>query len=210
LAFLPIRRSLGLILFVPGFFFTLLQTNYPPLTMISFQYTVYWIPFVFVAATEVLAESGRAKTSPLLIAMALGTFLNTLMFGAILRHDRVRGGFDSTLHLAITAADLQRHTALYALLEQIGPDDSVVAHERVVPHVSARRDAFSLRDNLRDAKWIVAAFPVGGLELQRLDEALKPDGAYGVVEIRDVFILAKRGHPKDQNARARQLLGLGP
>src|ERR1043165_7401867 len=49
LAFFPWRRPIGLLCTLPGFFFTLLGTQYPWLTRLGFQYTAYWTSFLFLA-----------------------------------------------------------------------------------------------------------------------------------------------------------------
>ena len=49
LAFFPWRRPIGLLCSLPGFFFTMLATQYPWLTRLGFQYTAYWTTFLFLA-----------------------------------------------------------------------------------------------------------------------------------------------------------------
>ena len=61
LAFFPWRRPIGLLCSVPGFFFTMLATHYPPLLSISFQYTAYWTAFYFIAVVANLAWLRRLE-----------------------------------------------------------------------------------------------------------------------------------------------------
>jgi uncharacterized membrane protein len=202
LAFWPLRRARGWLLLAPGFFFTLLQTRYPALTEISFQYTAYWIPFVFLATVDGLAAAGARTRRAALLTLPVALLVFTSQFGAVLHRDDVRGGFDVGLHYSIDAAARERHDVLEALLARIPPDASVAASNRIVPHVSARANAYELNKDLLDADWIIAALPVSGRELDNLNAALGRDGAYGVVEMRADLCLIRRGHARDRNPAA--------
>ena len=51
---------------VPGAFFTLLTTNYPPTTDIAYQYSAHFVAYIFPAAALALAAIGNSPTaSPL-------------------------------------------------------------------------------------------------------------------------------------------------
>ena len=63
LAFFPWRRPIGLLCSIPGFFFTMLATHYPPLLSISFQYTAYWTSFYFIAVVANLAWLRRIEAA---------------------------------------------------------------------------------------------------------------------------------------------------
>jgi uncharacterized membrane protein len=206
LAFLPWRRPVGLLLFVPAVFFTLLSTSHRALIQISFQYTAYWTPFVFLAAVDALswirkAEAGgpiaRASSRAWLVAMTLCMLVNSNQHGAILQHNTARSGGD-VFEFGRTPEGDKRHHDLYALIAQIPPEASVVATERVVPHVSNRSDAFGLRTGPHDAQYMLVGFPLRGDEVKPIDDLLRP-GVFGIVEIRGDFALAERGHSTEQN-----------
>jgi uncharacterized membrane protein len=227
LAFLPLRRSIGWLCCVPGFFFTLLATEYPPLIQISFQYTAYWTPFLFIAvvaaveqlrnlesATARLVPSSGAPASLLafgarrrawLLAFAGAMVVASFQFGAILNKRNTRGGF-GPYRFGLTVEDHTRHGQVYRLIAQVPPRAKIVASEMLVPHVAQRPDAYTLRMGLYDAEYLLFESPNGGEERQHTLEALH-DGAFGVVDIQGPFVLAKRGHATKRNAEVLAQLG---
>jgi uncharacterized membrane protein len=214
LAFLPWRRPLGLLLFLPGFFFTLLATSYPALTQISFQYTAYWTPFVFLAAVDALAwirgaGSGgalaKARSQAWLVAMTVAMLVCSNQHGAIFQHNTSRTGFD-VFEFGRSSHDDGRHDDLYALIAQIPSRASVIATERVIPHVSSRPDAFNMRYGPLDAEYMLVGFPLRDDEKMPSADLLRNKG-FGVVEMRGDFALAKRGHRPDRNAAVLARVG---
>jgi uncharacterized membrane protein len=205
LAFLPWRRPLGLLLFAPGFFFTLLATSYPALTQISFQYTAYWTPFVFLAAVDAFAwirsahpaSVAKVSSRAWLVAMALAMLVCSNQHGAVLQHNTSRSGYD-TFDFGRTPKDAERHDILYGLIKQIPSGASVVASERVIPHVSARKDAFNMRFGPYEAEYLLIGFPLREDEKRPTADLLRQK-TFGVVDVRGDFALAKRGHPTDRN-----------
>jgi uncharacterized membrane protein len=206
LAFLPWRRPIGMLCCVPGFFFTLLATQYPPLIQISFQYTAYWTPFLFIAtiaAFDRLRERERDGLVPptthrawavaLVGAMLVGSF----QFGAILNKSNTRGGF-GPYRFGLTADDIQRHNNAHALIAQVPPMAKIVGSELVVPQVSSRPDAYTLRTGVFDAEYLLFEVPCGGEERNRAVEALS-NNSFGVVDVKGEFVLAKRGAPTTRN-----------
>src|SRR5204862_1938744 len=103
LAFLPLRRPLGLLFCLPGFFFTLLSSNYLPLIQTSLQYTADWTMYLFIVLVVNLEwvgtahhpgdTAGPARRKAWLLAVAAGTVICTYQFGAMLQQNTVRGGF---------------------------------------------------------------------------------------------------------------------
>jgi uncharacterized membrane protein len=207
LAFVPWRRPIGLLLFVPGLFFTLLETKYPAMISISFQYSAYWTPFVFLAAMDAIAWISRAETRGLvprasarawLVAMTFSMVICSYQHGAIFQQNTARAGHDK-LTFGRNPAGNARHNDLYALIAQIPPMASVLASEHVVPHVSCRPDAYGLRTGPIQGDYLVVQFPVPDFEKPPVTELLS-SGKYGVVDVRDDFALAKRGYKTDRNA----------
>lgn len=206
LAFLPLRRPIGLWAVVPGFLFTLLSTEYPPLLMISFQYTSYWIAQLFPASLlnlrwmdQRIREGVRTRAwkASWLSALVLATLATSYQYGAILQNEITNGGF-GRYHFGTDASDLKRRAELRVLLDQLPPRAKVVASENIVPQVSNRPDAYTLRIAVFDAEYILFRLPAPGHERENVLEALEND-SFGVVEQSGEFVLAKRGYSTEKN-----------
>lgn len=202
LAFLPLRRPIGVLCCLPGFFFTLLATEYPPLIQISFQYTAYWTTFLFPALIlnlhwlrerDARALGYRAARATLVVISLACSY----QYGAVLNTHNTMGGF-GRYRFGLTEADQLRHHRAYLLIQQIPPDAKVVASELLTPHVSSRRDAYTLRTGLYDAEWLLFELPAGGAEAQQARSALLDQG-FGVVDLEEPFVLARRGHSPRRN-----------
>jgi len=212
LAFLPLLRPIGLLFLAPGAVFTLLATGYAPLVQISFQYTAHWTAFVFVAAVLSLAAvarprfagdgSGEVRRRAWLGAVIAATLVCSHQYGAVLQRDTARGGF-ARYQFGASDADRARRAALHELIALVPPRASIVATERLVPQVSGRPDAYTLRVGVFDAEY--ALFPVdpalliAAAERPRVADLLER-GEFGIVAVREPFALARRGHPPGGNA----------
>jgi len=87
-----------------------------------------------------------------------------------------------------------------ALCSLIPPEAKVAGTERVLPHVSNRPDAYTIRSaGIQDAEYILFPFHIGGVDVDRIHPVLV-DETFGVVDVSGNFILAKRGHPTERNA----------
>ncbi|HEX3343861.1 MAG TPA: DUF2079 domain-containing protein [Polyangiaceae bacterium] len=201
LLFLPLARPIGILLVVPGFLFTLLSTHYAPLTQISFQYTSYWTVFLFIGLVLALERAGR-RGAGRRRALAAGVVASSLAcsyaFGAVFQKETARGGFDR-FHFGTTDADLARRASLAALVAEIPPGARVSASEHLVPHVSSREDAYTLRFGVFDAEYLLLELPLRGDEREPAATALRDEG-FGVVDDRGELVLAKRGEPPVRNA----------
>jgi uncharacterized membrane protein len=201
LLFLPLTRRIGLLLVAPGVLFTLLGTEYPPLTMISFQYTSYWTAFLFPGLVLVLAAApSPARRRALLTGVAAASLACSYEFGAVFQHTTMRHGFDA-FHWGTTNDDLERRAALAALVAEVPPYARISATERLVPHVSGRPFAYTLRFSLYDADYALVEMPPWGDEADVVKPALT-DGSFGVVDMRGPFFLARRGAPTQGNLAA--------
>jgi uncharacterized membrane protein len=220
LAFFPWRRPIGILCTVPGFFFTLLSTRYPPLTKISFQYTAYWTSFLFIAVVANLAWLKRgAETASLpavaarrraslrawVVALTAATIVTSYQLGIVFQHNTAWAAFFK-FEVGIKPEDKKRHADLYALIAQIPPDASVAANEMVVAHVSSRKNAYTLKIAHNDADYLLVRLPVPPDERGRVSEALR-SGAYGVVAERGEFTLFRRGAPAGSVANFLRLIG---
>ena len=215
LAFFPLRRPIGLLCCVPGFLFTLLSTGYHPLYQISFQYTAHWTAYLFIALIANLAWLGQqAKRRGLpgvawkhgwVAAITLGMLVTSYQLGGLIQHNATRGGF-GIYHFGTTSEDWERRRTLGDLLAMVPRKAKIVSSENIVPHVSNRAFAYTLRMGVADADYLLFGVPPGGDERHKAVEVLRP-GTFGVVAERGQYVLAKRGHPTDLNAGVLARMG---
>jgi uncharacterized membrane protein len=215
LAFFPWRRPIGLLCSIPGFFFTMLATHYPPLLSLSFQYTAYWTAFYFIAVVANLtwlrrqeaAGAGWARRSrhAWVVAITVGTIVTSYQFGVVLQRNTAWGGF-SPFHVGVTDADRSRHADLYSLIKLIPQEASVAASENIVAQISSRSNAYSLRIAYNDADYILVRLPSGGDDRNTLIGALK-SGHYGLAAQKGEFVLFRKGLPAASAASYLRQLG---
>jgi uncharacterized membrane protein len=208
LLFVPLARPIGMLLVVPGFVFTLLSTGYPPLNQISFQYTTYWTAFVFIGVVLGLERmraprsdadtSGPRRQRALAVGLVAASLACSWLYGAIFHRDNVRGGFERA-RIAPTDVDLARSAKLQALVARIPAGARVSASEHLVPHISDRESAYTLRFGLYDADYLLFQMPMRGDEREKAMPVLR-DGTFGVIDDRGDMVLAKRGEPDTRNA----------
>ena len=214
-AFLPLRKPIGLWACLTGFVFTLLSTKYQPQIMISFQYTAYWSAQLFPVALVNLRWINRtAETSPKydaawkwswLAAFGLGTLAISHQYGALLQQNTAWGGF-GPYHFETDASDLTRRVNLRKLLNLVPPMAKISATENVVPQVSNRPNAYTLRLSIYDADYVLFRLPAGQFERENVLEVLQ-SRKFGVVRESGEFVLAKRGFSTADNLRIIARLG---
>jgi uncharacterized membrane protein len=214
LLFLPVRHRFAWVALMPAALFTLLATRYPPVYEISFQYTAYWGPPMFLATAVALqgrfAEQGR--TNPLaanVLAILLVTAITSFHFGSVFESQAFRGGFGRVM-FEWTERDAEELAAFRRLAALVPPDASIVATETEAPHLGNRRNCFTMRTGYFDAEYMLVKS--AEIEADRLGRAyfkLALDtGQYGFVKADGPFTLWKRGHPTDDNEEGERLLGL--
>jgi len=186
--FLPFRRPIGLVFFLPGMVMTLLSSRHASYD-IGFQYTTHWALEMFVASVVVLTmikepqyaadEQGETRVRSWLVALALAMAATSYQHGAILQHNTARGGF-STFKFDRTEKDIERYEQLISLRALIPPEARVAGTEQ-------------------DAEYILFPFHIGGIDIDRIRPVLV-DGSFGVVDVAGRFVLAQRGHSTERNA----------
>lgn len=211
LLLLPLRRPAQLLLMLPGFFVTLMTTGYAPTVSIAFQYTTTWIPFLFGA----IAISLRQRTRELgvraerasAVALCVGVLVHSYVFGAILQHETFVGGF-SRVSFALSPMEEQRYKDLRALVARIPRDVSVAATETVIPHVSNRLDAYTLKITAGEADYLLLyRHHLDHGVKERIKDALKAH-PYGLVEKRGDFYLFAKDVKAKETDRVLRSLGL--
>jgi uncharacterized membrane protein len=205
LCFIPWFSEMGILCSLPGFLFTLLATQYPPLIQISFQYTAHWTAYLFIALVWNLkrmsdpAHGGNLmRRRTWMAALLAGMLLTSHQFGALLQQNTARGGFGPYV-FRTTDSDRARYATLLEVIGKIPPRARIVSSENLVPHVTQRPNSYTLRMGLFDAEYILTMIPVRGDEASYVRTALQ-DGSFGVVTIKEPFMLARRGHETSQNA----------
>jgi len=207
LAFFPLRRPIGIWACLPGLLFALFSTEYPPLLMISFQYTTYWSAQLFPTMVLNLHWMDQQVRSGVksaawkwswIAAVTLGTLCMSHQYGALFQQNTVVGGF-GRYHFGIQGEDLKRRKDLAAVLGPIPRHAKVVSSENIVPQIANRVDAYTLRIGVFDAEYIVFRCPNSGEEGRNIARALD-SGSFGVVLESGEFVMAKRGYPTGKNA----------
>ena len=210
LAFLPLRRASGALFLLPGTLFTLLSTDYPPAISIGFQYTAFWTPYLFIATTLLLRSdafepqgtpSARAARAAWLGAFALLTLICSYQYGAIFQQRTATGGFYEVFPFGTTERDLARRRLRDEVLRLLPAAAKVAASESVAPHVSNRASAYTLREGIRDAEYVVFGQPPEAAGEHALVRPLLVSGRFGVVAMNPAYALLRRGAPTSLNAR---------
>lgn len=212
LAFLPLRRPLLALLAVPGFFFTLMTTDYQPTISIGFQYTTHWIPYVFattVIALKLIGQSqGMTRRRAALCAMILAVVAHSTVFGAVFQHETFKGGF-AEIQFAETAADRKQYAGFQRLASKVPAGASLAASETEVPHVAARLDAYTLKTSHGDADYLLVR-KGGSMSKKVLQDAFNRN-PYGLIDqFEKTFYLFKKSHTSDRTRRAMSQLGIRP
>ncbi len=207
-AFLPFRRAIGFVFCLPGLVMTLLSSRSASYD-IAFQYTTHWALEMFIASIVILTmikepeqaadRHGETRVRSWLIALALAMAATSYQYGAILQHNTARGGF-TAFKFDRTEKDIERYDQLISLRGLIPPEAKVAGTERVLPHLSNRPDAYTIRTvGIRDAEYILFPVHIGGVDVDRIHPQLTT-GSFGVVAVAGEFALAKRGHSTERNA----------
>ncbi len=212
LGFLPLRRPIVLLLLVPGFFFTLLSTGYPPTVSITFQYAMHWTMFLFLALPVVIEHmrqgaEGLVRQRAAIVVVCVGTLAGSSQFGAVLHHETARGGFGSYV-FGRTDEDRKRGQALDELVALVPPRAKIVGSETVVPHVSNRPDAYTIRIGLYDAEYVLFSIAPTTPDERNFTSAALQNPQFGVIATRPGFALLKRGAPTTKNAEVLREMGI--
>ena len=214
--FFPLRHRFAWVAVLLPAVFTLLATGYPPAYEISFQYSAYWGPTLFLATAVVLhdrfAASGRrASLTGNVVAILLVALVTSFHFGSIFESPIFRTGFTG-LRYEVTEEDREQRLAFQKLAAHLPADAIVAATDTEAPHLSARQYCYTLRFGYHDAEYLLvkkAHIRKRDAPRERFKEALAT-GQYGLVAVEGDFLLWKRGHSTERNPEGRRLLKLRP
>jgi uncharacterized membrane protein len=211
LAFIPLRRPIGLLLCIPGFFFTALSTQYGPLISITYQYGAHWIAFLFpgmALGLEWLNKRDAALHSTLkpqraaMVALLCLALPISYQYGAVLQQHNSWGGPVKFI-FGIDAQGKSRHQGAERLARLLPKRAKVSASGFATPYISNRPDAYNMTLGVFDAEYIF--FPSEASDFIVDERAtvtrLLQSGEFGVVAIEPPFALAKKGYARDLNAK---------
>jgi uncharacterized membrane protein len=213
-ALLPFRSPRLLFLFAPATLFTLCTANYPPPVSKGFQYTMYWMPLLALGAVLKIDE-WRVRNMPQRVKAAVLTMFivgGALGYngGSLYQQNSFTGGFRRVV-FEITDAEKARLAELRSLIAKIPPRATLTATEAVVPHVSNRPDAHTLRQGIGNVEYLLLWKQelYGGEQPNHLIAELGtwPDQRYGLIEQTPNFLLFRRGAPTTDNVRALKPMG---
>jgi hypothetical protein len=164
-------------LMIPGFFLTILSTEYLPTIQISFQYVANWGAYMFPASVIALAAfpdtlEGNQRRRAAIAAMLLGSVVANYQWGAYSPRWTMRGGFVNV--------PLQRPTEA----------------DRIQPHTTGVHiNNFPLRFGPRDCEYLLWSELSGDLGNEHGRAGLA-SSAYSVVEQQaDVTLAQRRDRP---------------
>jgi hypothetical protein len=110
-----------------------------------------------------------------------------------------------------TPLDLERRRLRAEVLRALPEDATVAASESVAPHVSNRAVAYTLREGVRDAEYLVFGLVPEAPGEHAIVRALLVSGRFGVVASNPFYALLRRGAPTALNARLVERLSVpGP
>jgi uncharacterized membrane protein len=206
LAFLPVRRWYLWASLLPGAILTLLVTDYDPPIMFSFQYVMFWVPYLFMAAILAIQALGKESVGlprqiGAVAAMAVATVSLSYNYGAFPARD---GYFESGYHkirFSWGAEQEEQYRNVKALVASIPKNASVATTEHIGAQLANRVGFYTLRRGTHNADYMVARKSELKLNatLPSVKEALR-SGAYGVAGRYGDYVVFKRGADTAQNA----------
>lgn len=184
LLFLSFAAGRARVVLIYGLVFVLLASRsavYSP----HFQYSAVLLPVALGLAPVGLRRLGGARGAPrAFIAATMGcvllaSVLTSWKHGAIVENKSFRGGFRGVKRVWDEKA-AERYEEFRALVDQIEPDASVSATDRVGSHVSTRLSAYRLNQDIETDYVLVHTTDVRGRNKSIL-ERRKKDGTLEVV-----------------------------
>jgi uncharacterized membrane protein len=163
LAFLPFRRAHLAMSVLPGAYFTFLTTEYPPTLDIGYQYSGYFVPYIFPATALALAAMSRkdgpaasiARQRAAVITMMIGTILATIHWGAIPPRSTFRSAY-RPISFEEPTPDHEAWRRGIHELDRMVPRDAILAvTDREMPHVANRVECWNLSASFVGSDYII-------------------------------------------------------
>jgi uncharacterized membrane protein len=199
LAFLPLRRAHLAMSILPGAFFTLLTSQYGPTLDIGYQYSGYFIPYIFPAAALALQEIGRAHAGPdgptrrraAVATLMTATLLTTLHWGAIPPRQHFHSSYGFIDFEPPTAEQIQRRRDIHEL-ERMVPREAILAvSDREMPHVSHRLECWNISVGFEGSDYILYG-KVNAIAVDTVQYEAALRAGYVKVAERPAVVLVKR------------------
>ncbi|MES1165946.1 MAG: DUF2079 domain-containing protein [Verrucomicrobiota bacterium] len=162
-AFLPLRRVHLALSILPGAYFTLLTTGYPPTLDIGYQYSGYFIPYIFPAAALALAaitrqhrgREGLIRQRAAVATLVAATLVTTIHWGAIPPRTNFHSSYGTISFDAPTADHIQRRRDIHEL-ERMVPRTAILAvSDREMPHVANRVECWNISTGFKGSDYIL-------------------------------------------------------
>jgi hypothetical protein len=203
LALMPLRRPWMAVALIHGSILTLLTTGDPPMIEITFQYSANFMPYIFTATAHYLGSLptdavGSARRRAGLFAVALGTVLCGVHWGAIPPRELIRGGFAEMSMYPPTRGDLKKHDDLQELHALVPKDAWLAVSEQEMPHLS-RLNMLSLRDTT-SADYLLYGVGSGGFGGDNGERVLAAGEFELVAERPGLKLLRRRSVPAEAAA----------
>ena len=195
LAFLPVRRAHLALSVVAGSYFTIL-TDYAPTHDIGYQYSGYFIPYVFPAAALALeaikrSPHGVARQRAAVAALIAGTIITTTHWGAIPPRENFHVAYGTFEFTPPTPQNLAEQRYIDELMRLVPRDAILGVTDREMPHVSNRIECWNMSTGYQGIDYILYttdhAIPS---EREQYEAALR--GGYTIAAQRPGLVLLKR------------------
>ena len=152
LAFLPLRRRYLLLSLVPGAFFTLLTTNYPPTTDIAYQYSAHFVAYIFPAAALALAAiakqpDGVAAQRAAVATLIMATIICTAHWGAIPPRRNFRSSYGVVNFSPPSEQQKRWGKDVQDLIASVPRSAILAVTDRELPHASTGSNAGTCRSD---------------------------------------------------------------
>lgn len=195
LAFLPLRRIHLALSILPGAYFTLL-TDYGPTHDIGYQYSGYFIPYIFPAAALALQAIGRmpdgvVRQRAAVAALVAGTVLTTAHWGAIPPREQFHSAYGTVSFEPPTAQHRAQLRDVEDLMKLVPRDAILGVTDREMPHVSNRIECWNMSTGYQGTDYILYTtdHPIS-TEREQYEAAMR--AGYKVAGERPGLVLIKR------------------
>jgi len=195
LAFLPLRRPYLALSVLAGAYFTIL-TDYAPTHDIGYQYSGYFIPYIFPAAALALdaiqrAPHGVPRQRAAVAALIAGTIITTTHWGAIPPRQHFHVAYGNLNFSPPTQANIDEQRYIDELMKLVPRDAILGVTDREMPHVSNRIECWNMSTGYQGIDYILYTtdHPIS-TEREQYEAALR--AGYTIAGQRPGLVLLKR------------------